>query len=658
MVPIHRSIRAIASTTLLIILVGWLQSCSSDHSVTALPPAASSESTALPMTSLQGTVVEGQVTFAQAIGGTYATSLRLDVKSEVAPSTLSLGDTQFLKMSQLVVPGFTSYTVSLTDALDQIPSLTQFPVDLADGTVIQVDTLSTSAQTSFIYQSNPTEVGPVDVAILLATLQSDPSTAEAIAARANDLLDADIVTADSLDPIPDETNSNFVEAGEGLLNIFDVAAILARIQVGTDLTALATRINELLDTDSVQASNIRMVPGSGMATPSPSPMISPSPSPMISPSPSPMISPSPSPAPDPQAFCQRIGDPSSVVLEQEYWREGRKYTWMDQERKVWVADVDPVTAQLSPADGRGLFVGQGGKSVPTPYGQVNAVEFLVSSEGATVYFEGRDTEGTPQVFRTKITDPNPEAEQVTAGPNPSAMGSTTRDLTDQPGAFFYYNDYLNIFTPIGVFYQEETSSTPTQLDPDIAESGPISTWVPGEMAIAVPQLLLFGRQVAKFDIRSQTTSVLTLDPTNKIDPLFINAAEFGGEQIFVAQIGSTNETRVYREQDNGLWTSVQSFMLGDGLSFIEPREPFNYRGGTYFFTVVSTSLNPANNGVWLTKIDGSINTKVIDNSGLRQLFDPEYFITSTDELYVITIDQNLFDPLASTDNLQLCRVTL
>ncbi len=154
-------------------------------------------------------------------------------------------------------------------------------------------------QTGLLYQSDPTDLSIVDVAILLATLQSDAQTPLAIAERANDLLDADLVSSASLNPIPTELNSNFVEAGDDLLNIFDVAAVLARIQVGSDPTALATRINDLLDVDTVQASDILSVPGSGFPSPSPLPSSSPSPSPSpaLSPSPSPLPSPSPSPNP-------------------------------------------------------------------------------------------------------------------------------------------------------------------------------------------------------------------------------------------------------------------------------------------------------------------------------------------------------------------------
>ncbi len=192
------------------------------------------------------------------------------------------------KLSTTVV-GCALLVSACSQSLDTISSPTLF------SEVVQ-DRVEAS---SLIYLGNPTVTEISDVAIALATLQLDSPTPQAIADRANDLLDAPgLINVASFDPLPTACNLNYVDVGSSPLSLVDVAALLARIQVGPDPATLATRINELLDTPNlVTLSDITFVPG--VAIPGPCPSPSPSPSPISSPSPSPIPSPSPSPIPSP-----------------------------------------------------------------------------------------------------------------------------------------------------------------------------------------------------------------------------------------------------------------------------------------------------------------------------------------------------------------------
>ncbi len=123
--------------------------------------------------------------------------------------------------------------------------------------------LSLPTGTEFIYVGDPDKVTAADVAIALATLQVDPKTAERISARANELLDSPgLITATSLNPLPTAANSNFVDVGPGPFNVVDIAAILARLQVGPDPILMVDRINELLDTPGwVIPEHLTRIPG-------------------------------------------------------------------------------------------------------------------------------------------------------------------------------------------------------------------------------------------------------------------------------------------------------------------------------------------------------------------------------------------------------------
>ncbi len=127
--------------------------------------------------------------------------------------------------------------------------------------------------THLIYLGDPEQVTLEDVAITLAALQDGSGSAAAIADRANTLLDEpNLIEAETLDPLPTADNANYVCEGSGAFNLADVAAILARLQVGTNPAFIASRINQLLDQPgSIKAADIRTIPGDAVPQGCPDP---------------------------------------------------------------------------------------------------------------------------------------------------------------------------------------------------------------------------------------------------------------------------------------------------------------------------------------------------------------------------------------------------
>ncbi len=230
----------------------------------------------------QGQVIAGVAQLSDPIQG-YAAELRIDVGNHPhLPNTLTVGGATFLRMTTSFEPGWISYGSDLDSALMLLSGVDQFAIPSVDGVAVRAVDLVPNAgvsgsvdRTTLIYQGDINSVSVTDLALLLATIQDPTRTNASIVARANELLGATsdpvIPSSPPLDPLPDDNNTNYVDAGSGTLNTFDVAGILARIQEGEQgvetridyLTRLADRIDTLLGltAGSTTAAEILTVPG-------------------------------------------------------------------------------------------------------------------------------------------------------------------------------------------------------------------------------------------------------------------------------------------------------------------------------------------------------------------------------------------------------------
>ncbi len=243
--------------------LGLLAACS-----TTSPLALDTSQSEASSTRLVGSVQDGQIIFQSPLTQTeyYAGEIQIELMTASSPpEQFEAGDVKFTQIS--TPDPVIIYGSDLDTALNSIDLVSQLTVPVADGTLVTVTIPTHDFGMQLIYQGNPGEVKIEDVALVLATLQVDePKTAEAIATRANDLLRSPgLISPDSLNPVPDTNNTNYVDSGPESLNIVDVAAVLARIQVGPDSHLIADRINSLLDLpEAITPEAITTVPGSGL----------------------------------------------------------------------------------------------------------------------------------------------------------------------------------------------------------------------------------------------------------------------------------------------------------------------------------------------------------------------------------------------------------
>ncbi len=253
-------------------LVASTVACGGSSSTIASVIPAESSTTVSASTSglVTGQVQNGQVVLAESMPATVAGNLIVYVASTNPPETIAIQEATLLRMQQVSLEGYTAYTTTLDSALVQLDAFNSFSLNTEAGTAVAIGLLSSDQDTTtLIYEGNPNTVTVNDVALALATIQLGPTTAEALAERASALLDAPgFITAANLNPVPSSENLDYIRSGSGL-TIADLAGILARLQVQTDdRVAIATRINELLDTPGViGAADVRLVPGTSLPGP-------------------------------------------------------------------------------------------------------------------------------------------------------------------------------------------------------------------------------------------------------------------------------------------------------------------------------------------------------------------------------------------------------
>ncbi len=234
------------------------------------------ETVSLDSSEISGQILNGVAQLKAPIPSDYAAHWRVDLQNQDYPSGplpehIRLGSAVLTRMSQVSRSGWTSYTVSLESALEQLEIDDQLVVSgVRDGTGVQIHPIQANS-THLIYFGDPNQTSVLDVAVALATLQLDTPTPQAISDRANDLLDAtDLVTVANLNPVPTDCNLNYVDVDPGPFSLVDVAAILARLQVGPNPAAIANRINELLAASGlVSESDIGFIPGVSLPGPCP-----------------------------------------------------------------------------------------------------------------------------------------------------------------------------------------------------------------------------------------------------------------------------------------------------------------------------------------------------------------------------------------------------
>ena len=110
------------------------------------------------------------------------------------------------------------------------------------------------------------------------------------------------------------------------------------------------------------------------------------------------------PFPSPDGFQPediRLGDPAVSYNDPEFLPNGTRMTFVDQRRRVWVAELEPATGRLRSRTGQDILVGE--HWAPFQYSQ-NGPEWCLDRQGQAVAYTVLDPQGVAQVAFVRLTD--------------------------------------------------------------------------------------------------------------------------------------------------------------------------------------------------------------------------------------------------------------
>ncbi len=191
------------------LLLAVLQSCGgSSNSITALPGSGSAP--ALQPGS------SGVFTLPDPVSASAAGLVQIQIGSPEAPDQFAVEEVTFMALPISTRSGYRTYGARAEDALTPLPEITQITLPGVTAADIQVNTATTEgAGTSLIYQGNPDQVTFNDYVLVRALSDLPPNlrTPENIATRASQLLSDGTFVAEDLDPVPNQSNTDFVAGG-------------------------------------------------------------------------------------------------------------------------------------------------------------------------------------------------------------------------------------------------------------------------------------------------------------------------------------------------------------------------------------------------------------------------------------------------------------
>lgn len=352
-----------------------------------------------------------------------------------------------------------------------------------------------------------------------------------------------------------------------------------------------------------------------------------------------------------------------------------RFNWVDRDLNLWVANIDPDTGAISPANGRGVLVDRN-VVYYTTYG--NGPEWVFSQLGSElIYSRWEDDYVVPpsnkDVDDTKVgiglavqTGASTWSAGFIDGLRSRNSPAPTQTLSDPTPLTTYASS-----TSLGFFWRSLAQPAGPEVKPGFNSQGLAVRWVPGtgqfvyadadescyrEPDTCPPPLPIPNppdpkgtnfQQIYRYDttVGDLSLELLTCDLTQKRGAFLFRAPEFGNEEILIT-VASRTEMRIYRKTTTPqpcasknfsftYWVVAQRIYSPDPTQqFIATPEPFTFNGRTYAFFTISSSNSASDVNIptdlALVSLDGTASTvrQLTDNRTAQRLRqDPEYFIT-------------------------------
>ena len=312
---------------------------------------------------------------------------------------------------------------------------------------------------------------------------------------------------------------------------------------------------------------------------------------------------------------QVVSDPDEMSLvDMEFNQRDGLFAWQDDQDNLWVAQVDPVTGDFMPRNGKGELVATG--LVPIKE-TANGPEWIDTEDGMEIVFSLQGF--TRQVGHAWRTNAGWTYESIRRGRfryNP--YGS--KDENDPAPRILYWFETRE--GRLAYWRELDDPSTEQRISDD---SIVFPSWVDGARAILVTANFGGFKQCSWHDIDTGVKTQISTDPEDKRFGKAWRAPEYGDGWVAMCANSSGSRLGIYL-RSGSTWQNI-GFIYPPSGNALYSVEYFVYGGRSYI--TMLTTVGEKNNDVWVVGIDFSnlIQRRVNPDVAMDRR-DPEVFITA------------------------------
>jgi hypothetical protein len=326
-------------------------------------------------------------------------------------------------------------------------------------------------------------------------------------------------------------------------------------------------------------------------------------------------------------------DTTSSLLDPEIDWFGHHYCWAN-EQGIWVGNIDPVTGDFIPKNGKGFLV----DSTPSFKGMqlvANGPEWAMSKNGSVIIYPDSVDDKIIQIGTASLI-----------GNNWVAM-----PLLNSYGRIPFFGSYDNTYQKDGITcasYDIQTmkptgmrlrnTSDTTEIIPTDMQGG---RWIKGLYAISLSQEKQAPYEVGYFDVNTKSyNKVATF--AEKIDQAWIvPLPEYNNTYALwcVEKKTEQDQISVFVKIQNQ-WQKIDSIIVPTDRKEIFSPEPFWWNGSTYLFLVARPRQDQPKSlydQVWIVGFDRKYRlTRLISEQSPTNRIDPEVFYTTKEPVIYYT----------------------
>ncbi|MCO5975896.1 hypothetical protein [Ideonella oryzae] len=352
-----------------------------------------------------------------------------------------------------------------------------------------------------------------------------------------------------------------------------------------------------------------------------------------------------------QATLPEVQVSTSLLLDYEFdWgRDGvscpscnqgagnARVAFVDSLRRLWVADVDVLTGNFVPANGRGILVDSNAALTST---YLNGPEWVNSQLGSQLVYNKYQTGAAPSDQTVGLGVASFDGTAWSSTLLGSSLGKVNPIGSGDAGDTAPILHYQNTSTSAAFARRELEPTSQVALSVCVGTASSSRRSVPGTHKIIITGVAGAGLyQIFLYDMDTGVTEQLTDEWASLSGAFMWPAPEYGGEYVFFA-VRNGQEIVVYRQLPDGQgqprWTAVLSQGMPDAAyPFVWSPEYFVHNGRSYIFFQMNASpvaLNytqPSRLAMMgITPETGNIVMLTPDDAPVRARTDPEYFITT------------------------------